>query len=234
MIKERGGKEYRGLRTKRYTYVRDRGGPWLFYDNENDPYRTENLVHNPGSATARIELDRALAGKLEDQKDEFLPGMDKVLRAEGAASIIAQIRGRRERVMIKGLAHVCLSAKDLQETERFYSKGLGLEKKFVFTRKGRIVGYYFEISPGAYIEVFEHNGIEPDAEAPIRHFCLETDNIDEIASRLKNKGYRTTQKKLGADGSWQMWTTDPAGTRIEFHQYTDNSSQVTGENCALE
>src|SRR5690606_16143138 len=34
-----GGKEFRGLRSKRYTYVRDLNGPWLFFDNERDPYQ---------------------------------------------------------------------------------------------------------------------------------------------------------------------------------------------------
>ena len=34
-----GGKEFRGLRTKRHTYVEDARGPWLFFDNAEDPYR---------------------------------------------------------------------------------------------------------------------------------------------------------------------------------------------------
>ncbi len=32
-----GGREYRGVRTRRYTYVRDLKGPWLLYDNETGP-----------------------------------------------------------------------------------------------------------------------------------------------------------------------------------------------------
>ena len=39
-----GGREYRGVRTEQYTYVRDLNGPWLLYDNVNDPYQMNNVV----------------------------------------------------------------------------------------------------------------------------------------------------------------------------------------------
>ena len=38
------GREYRGVRTRRYTYVRDLKGPWLLYDNRADPFQLNNLV----------------------------------------------------------------------------------------------------------------------------------------------------------------------------------------------
>ncbi len=75
-----GGKEYRGLRTKRYTYVRDLRGAWLLYDNESDPYQMRNLVDDPKLATIRDELDEALLKKLAHQGDEFLPGRDYIKR----------------------------------------------------------------------------------------------------------------------------------------------------------
>ncbi len=65
------------------------------------------------------------------------------------------------------------------------------------------------------------------------HFCLETDDIDEVARRLADNGYPVTEKKLGADQSWQVWTKDPSGVRIEFHQYTPKSSQRTHQDCIL-
>src|SRR5262249_4014366 len=35
--RRKGGREYRGIRTERYTYVRDLNGPWLMFDNQMDP-----------------------------------------------------------------------------------------------------------------------------------------------------------------------------------------------------
>ena len=72
------GKEYRGLRTKRYTYVCDRQGPWLLYDNEVDPYQMRNLAHDPGSTAIRDKLGKALQQKLDEQSDEFLSGKDYI------------------------------------------------------------------------------------------------------------------------------------------------------------
>jgi hypothetical protein len=43
-----------------------------------------------------------------------------------------------------------------------------------------------------------------------------------------------TDKILGADHSWQIWTADPAGVKIEFHQYTNASCQTTGADCVLD
>jgi hypothetical protein len=43
-IRRKGGREYRGVRTPRSTYVRDLHGPWLLFDNQADPYQLHNLV----------------------------------------------------------------------------------------------------------------------------------------------------------------------------------------------
>ena len=69
-----GGREYRAVRTKRYTYARDLQGPWLLFDNEKDPYQMNNLVGLPGHAKLQAELDDVLKKKLVAAHDEFLPG----------------------------------------------------------------------------------------------------------------------------------------------------------------
>lgn len=135
--------------------------------------------------------------------------------------------------MIKGFAHVCLAATDLVAVESFYCQGLGFKKVFDFIRNGAVTGFYLEIASGVYIEVFVGGEIDRKSRSPVSHFCLETDDIDQVAMRLAENGYETTPKKLGADQSWQIWVTDPSGVRIEFHQYTAKSSQLTHENCVL-
>jgi catechol 2,3-dioxygenase-like lactoylglutathione lyase family enzyme len=136
--------------------------------------------------------------------------------------------------MITGLAHVCLAAGNLDDTQKFYCEGLGFTKAFDFVREGKAVGFYLEVSDRTYVEVFLQDSIRPDGACPIRHFCLEVQDIDAVAAHLKAKGYDVTEKKMGADQSWQAWTTDPAGIRIEFHQYTDQSCQTTGQTCVLD
>jgi len=70
----RGGREYRGVRTRRYTYVRDLNGPWLLYDNQADPYQLTNLCNDPKYGHIQQELEEMLSRRLKETNDEFLPG----------------------------------------------------------------------------------------------------------------------------------------------------------------
>ena len=73
-----GGMEYRALRTLRYTYVRTLDGPWLLYDNQEDPHQLNNLVNKPEYSGLQTELDAWLQRKLDAMNDEFLSGMDYI------------------------------------------------------------------------------------------------------------------------------------------------------------
>ena len=73
-----GGREYRGLRTKRYTYVRDLEGPWLLYDNQQDPYQLNNLSNKPEYDKLQKRLENTLSQKLKGTNDEFLPGAEYI------------------------------------------------------------------------------------------------------------------------------------------------------------
>jgi arylsulfatase A-like enzyme len=72
--RRKGGREYRGIRTVRYTYVRDLRGPWLLFDNQADPLQMTNLVGQPRDARLQDRLDHILQKKLADTSDKFLAG----------------------------------------------------------------------------------------------------------------------------------------------------------------
>ena len=75
-----GGREYRGLRTRRHTYTRTLEGPWQLYDNEADPWQLRNLVDEPGSRALREQLDERLSALLARGGDEFLHGDEYIRR----------------------------------------------------------------------------------------------------------------------------------------------------------
>lgn len=75
---DHGGREYRGLRTLRYTYTRDLNGPWQLFDNEQDPYQMNNLIDKPEYDIQQAALDALLTQKLKAQGDEFRPGMEYI------------------------------------------------------------------------------------------------------------------------------------------------------------
>ncbi|WP_353718801.1 sulfatase [Dyadobacter sp. 676] len=68
-----GGREYRGVRTERYTYTRRLNGPWLLYDNQTDPYQQNNLIGKPEYKKIQSELEAKLTKMLKDIDDDFQP-----------------------------------------------------------------------------------------------------------------------------------------------------------------
>ncbi len=73
-----GGREYRGIVTKRYTYVKDLKGAWLMFDNKLDHLQMNNLAGKPGYEKVEKMLDARLLKLLRERKDDFRPGMDYV------------------------------------------------------------------------------------------------------------------------------------------------------------
>ena len=133
---------------------------------------------------------------------------------------------------LKALAHVCAVAQDLKKTEEFYCDGLGMEKGFEFMKDGQVSGIYLKIAEGSFLEFFHDENPKGDDSA-LRHLCFETEDIKALRQRLLDKGIDCGEISLGADESWQFWIKDPNGIEIEFHEYTENSSQLTGKPVLL-
>lgn len=132
--------------------------------------------------------------------------------------------------MIKGIAHVCIVASDLKKVEEFYCGILGLKKRFEYTKAGKIIGMYIALPNQNFIEVFLSDAV-PAQSGPVRHFCLEVEDIDAWITHLRAKGIPAADKKRGSDESWQVWIKAPDGIDVEFHQYTPESHQLTGDLC---
>ena len=70
---------WRGVRTKRYTYayLYDHG-PWMLFDNLNDPYQLKNLVNSPQHADLQTSLDKRMHELMLETGD---PGDTDVIHA---------------------------------------------------------------------------------------------------------------------------------------------------------
>ena len=68
-----GGREYRGIRTRRYTYVSGLNGPWFLFDNETDSDQLNNLVGKKDYERVQADLAKKLKKKLAAVHDKFLP-----------------------------------------------------------------------------------------------------------------------------------------------------------------
>ncbi len=133
-------------------------------------------------------------------------------------------------MIIHSVAHVCIKTTDLDATTNFYCGALGLKKFFNFTRKGKIIGFYLSASNGTFVEVFLADEVEKIGKQALHHFCLQTDSIEGLRKTIIERGYSPNEIKMGVDHSPQFWMKDPNGLDLEFQQYTEQSSQLTGRD----
>lgn len=71
---KRGSSEWRGIRSKQYTYAKTAANEWLLFDNAKDPYQMNNLINN--HEYKRIKED------LYNKLDEFINANDKMLTGD--------------------------------------------------------------------------------------------------------------------------------------------------------
>jgi catechol 2,3-dioxygenase-like lactoylglutathione lyase family enzyme len=129
--------------------------------------------------------------------------------------------------MFKRIAHVCLNVKNLERSLDFYTR-VGFEPVFRFTREGRLFGVYLKLAESSFIEIFEDPKLDAPVNTGLVHFCLETEDLDQLMSDLRSRGIDFSDKKLGCDSTWQIWLKDPDGNAFEVHQYTGKSMQFVG------
>ena len=67
------GQPWRGIRTTGHTYVRNLDGPWLLYDNREDPLQMRNLAGSAEHAGLRRGLDDRLNEEMARRGDALLP-----------------------------------------------------------------------------------------------------------------------------------------------------------------
>ena len=101
-------------------------------------------------------------------------------------------------------------------------------------KKDRTWISYFEFGDGQFVELFD-SGSATIAAVPtwnhlnFNHVALLVDDIEAAERELRARGVPIDEApKLGPDQTWQMWSHDPDGNRIEFMQYTEGSWQLVG------
>jgi catechol 2,3-dioxygenase-like lactoylglutathione lyase family enzyme len=129
--------------------------------------------------------------------------------------------------MIKGLAHIAFTVRDLDACIAFYEKDLGFRVAFDYRdEEGKRKAAYLHIGERTFIELFRGEPDAPTMDPPYRHFSLEVDDLKATIAALRANGVELVKPfKRGQDRSWQAWIEDPAGNLIELQEYTAESKQ---------
>ena len=132
---------------------------------------------------------------------------------------------------LSSIAHVALKVADIGRSLEFYRDRLGFAEMMRLNNDdGSLWLVYLRITDTQFIELFTGGqGIRaPGHEATaINHFCLQCDDLEATAAKLRAAGVRlTVEPKMGLDGNRQCWIEDPDGNRIEFMQMSPESMQA--------
>lgn len=86
-----------------------------------------------------------------------------------------------------------------------------------------------------FVELFDagpatENMFPDDFHFNYQHLSLEVDDMAGFTEKIRQAGAPIdSEPAMGMEHTWQMWSHDPDGNRIEFMQYTDRSYQVVGK-----
>jgi catechol 2,3-dioxygenase len=111
----------------------------------------------------------------------------------------------------KGLSHVALKARDLEKTEEFYTKVLGLEVAFRHPPK-----MLFLTTPGSHDLI---NFVKSSARP------AGTQSLEHIGFKVSPAGLKKTEDTLkshdikidGRRGKSAIYFTDPNGYQLEYY-----------------
>lgn len=128
--------------------------------------------------------------------------------------------------MITGIGHLAFTVLNMEESLKFYCEVLGFKKAFEITDdNGKPWIQYIKVRNGQFIELF-YGHPNSSADQSYGHLCLEVDDINEIAARVKSFGIKLdVEPNQGKDTNYQCWVRDPDGNRIEFMQMSPGSPQ---------
>ena len=86
-----------------------------------------------------------------------------------------------------------------------------------------------------FVELFDageatKHCVPDDTFLNYQHLSLEVDDMEKFTDKIRKAGAPIdSEPAMGMEHTWQMWSHDPDGNKIEFMQYTDRSYQVVGK-----
>ncbi|MGI8916794.1 MAG: VOC family protein [Chloroflexota bacterium] len=143
--------------------------------------------------------------------------------------------------MITGIGHAAFGVRDVETSLHFYCDILGFQRAFELknvnpNRPPSDIPqiYYLLIGNGQFVELFP---APPAADKPAgaekpagnsgsyRHLQFEVDDMQSTIATLESRGLPPSPNppRLGKDGNWQYWITDPDGNRFELMQIMPDS-----------
>jgi catechol 2,3-dioxygenase-like lactoylglutathione lyase family enzyme len=131
--------------------------------------------------------------------------------------------GAAQDVRPRGLNHVGIAVKNVNETVAFYKKTLGFKEAYALQRPdGSPLLTYLQISRDTFLEVLPAGAGQP---AGITHFAIEFGDLQAAADHLRQQGVTAANPGLTPGKALFTRMTDPDGVSIEVMEFGPESQQ---------
>ncbi|MCD7962179.1 MAG: VOC family protein [Rikenellaceae bacterium] len=114
---------------------------------------------------------------------------------------------------IKNYDNFFFPAENYEESVKFYSDVLGLEKKFEFKKQGMVA---FKVGDEEPAIILKDITKMPDAQPAI---WIEVEDAKVLYDKLKMKGVKFVSEPFRIRTGWAVEFTDPSGNRLGFTDY---------------
>ena len=119
--------------------------------------------------------------------------------------------------------HVGISAKDWDETLKFYIGTLGFKEAFTFKDKnGNVTTSYIQMNKENFLEVARAT---PERGPGLNHLGIWVDDINATVANLRKRGVKVDDPRTGNSKAPLTNVVDPNGIRLELLEYPPDSSQ---------
>jgi catechol 2,3-dioxygenase-like lactoylglutathione lyase family enzyme len=129
----------------------------------------------------------------------------------------------------KGINHLAITVKNMEESLDFYTRVLGFKRVFDIDnpKDGKPWIVYLLVYEGQFVELF-YGGETPNPWNSkligFNHICFLVDDVHAVAKRIKDAGWKLdAEPSMACDNNWQCWVSDPNGIRIEMMKISPDS-----------
>jgi lactoylglutathione lyase len=134
----------------------------------------------------------------------------------------AAVGQKSSRPRILGIAHIAISAHNLEQSRAFYHEFLGFDEPYSLKGPdGSPSLLFFKINERQYIELSPERQPQTDR---LLHYAIETDNAEAMRAYLGSRGIAVPASvPKGRIGNLNFMIKDPEGHSIEVVQYAPGS-----------
>ncbi|MCY7314260.1 MAG: VOC family protein [Rubrivivax sp.] len=123
---------------------------------------------------------------------------------------------RKEPVVIHGMNHFTITAENREATLAFYSGVLGLQQGDRPDLGFSGAWLYAEGNPQAVLHIYWDRPMPASRTGVIDHMAFTASGPKAVKERLDAAGIAYQLRQQVGSGTWQLFSTDPNGARVEL------------------